>query len=42
MTWAFDVTGTIPRITQSGTDTGLSGLGFEVLPTVGKSFIFEG
>ena len=26
MTWAFDVTSGIPRITQSGTDTGLSGI----------------
>ena len=26
MTWAFDVTSNIPRITQSGTDSGLSGI----------------
>lgn len=39
MTWAFDVTSNIPRITQSGTDTGLSGIATAItaLGTVARS-----
>jgi hypothetical protein len=39
MTWAFDVTSNIPRITQSGTDSGLGGIATAIndLPAVARS-----
>jgi hypothetical protein len=39
MAWAFDVTANIPRITQSGTDTGLAGIATAItaLGTVARS-----
>jgi hypothetical protein len=39
MAWAFDVTSGIPRITQSGTDSGLGGIATAInaVATVARS-----